>query len=340
MPKMSILTASAREDDAIVGLPGTHIFGPCLHSLKDQTFEEFELVIVDSLLEERDPCFEEEWPFPIRYVEPKKSVWRDMGAWALCNSLNTGLIHAQGELIVRLDDCIRLRDEKHLGRIWDWYKDGRWVLGLFKRIIPPEHYHEKVAVKREDQDKLDKEKQYTEDGYRIKGLDTRWPKVLEAGGLLTDVPDNWMYGHSCVPLDALLQVNGWDENFDASKGLEDVDLGERLVMAGHGDRFIMDEEIYVESFEHKAVSKKVVHYAGLKPKVNGALMRANQHFYRSVANHPLTMGQVEWVRRDCMESNDYKEHPDRYDMGEGFDFWASHQPDYDLKELRERLGST
>jgi hypothetical protein len=103
----------------------------------------------------------------------------------------------------------------------------------------------------------------------------------------------------------------------------------------------MDQEIWVESFEHYPVSEKVITYKGLKPKVNGSLMRYNWHHLRTDVNHPLPEFVIQWLKTDMYNSGDYRNAPKRYDIeGETFKFWFDNQPDFDLREMRERLRGT
>jgi len=57
MYDISLILITARDDRVIIGLPETHILGPCVDSLKEQTFKSFELIVVDSLYELRPGMF-------------------------------------------------------------------------------------------------------------------------------------------------------------------------------------------------------------------------------------------------------------------------------------------
>ena len=62
MVSISIILPTAREDYSIIGSPNLHIFAPTLESLRNQTFKDFELIIIDGLYHFRQKLFQGE-PF-------------------------------------------------------------------------------------------------------------------------------------------------------------------------------------------------------------------------------------------------------------------------------------
>ncbi|GAF85412.1 unnamed protein product, partial [marine sediment metagenome] len=128
---ISVILPTARDDYAIIGMPNTHIFSPLIESLNKQIFRDFELVIVDSLFDSRDTSPFDEAIFPIKHIPPKPSHWIEVGMPHSANNINTGLLHAEGELIVKIDDCQKLAHIDHLSRIWDSYNKGFIPLQTF-----------------------------------------------------------------------------------------------------------------------------------------------------------------------------------------------------------------
>lgn len=77
-------------------------------SLEAQTFTDFELIIVDAY--NTLPSHELHWmEHRTKYLRPKDTPWRRLGAFAPSSARNTGLAAAKGELAFGLDDCTSFR---------------------------------------------------------------------------------------------------------------------------------------------------------------------------------------------------------------------------------------
>jgi len=158
-------------------------------------------------------------------------------------------------------------------------------------------------------------------------------------------PSTWFYGGSSAELDALLKVNGVDEKFDGKKGLEDVDLGVRLEMAGYKGLFILDKDLWHIEHWHKPVSDKVLWYRGPTPACNYGLLQYNKIRNKWRANmEVLTLGDCEWIRDNICPKCDNlwrcvnEEFKGRFFMEcEGFYTWLKLQEAFDLRRLRLEL---
>ena len=104
--KITVFMVTCRDDYPIIGLNDLHIFSPLIESLNEQSFRDFELIIVDSLYKWRDTTPLSEAKFKFRHIPPKPSPWLEMGLMHSCNSINTAILHAKGKLMVKLDDCM------------------------------------------------------------------------------------------------------------------------------------------------------------------------------------------------------------------------------------------
>lgn len=117
MESISVILPTARGDYPIIGLPNVHMFQPTIDSLKIQTFKDFELIVIDALYHLRpklfqgEPFHSDKLPFHIKHVPIEHNArfnhafWMNNKRWNVCGTLNTGIIHAKGELLVRTDDC-------------------------------------------------------------------------------------------------------------------------------------------------------------------------------------------------------------------------------------------
>jgi glycosyltransferase involved in cell wall biosynthesis len=345
--KVSVVLACARDDYPIVGMERTHVFEPTLKSLESQTFDNFEFIVVDALWEWRKDYFRNKrCSFPIKHLKPKSSVWEKIGAWRVCSMLNTGIIHAEGELVVRVDDCSSFGPD-FLKKFWDWYKKGYFAQALvvYHHGTQPMIYNEETrklyaetfsspAVKGETyQEIVEKLNKLYKPGEIIR--DSRW-RFVEGKGCVFGNMHGWFYGYGSVSLEAFLKINGYDENFDQCKSLEETDVGSRLEMAGYPN-LVIDEALTVVEHFHGPVSKKAIWYEGLPAKCNYALYRLNRDKRRFRANSDkLTEGDLKFIWEETCRSPCSHVGGKDYDY-EMFKFWSGSQPIFDLKEEREKV---
>ena len=356
MVSISIILPTARGDYPIVGLPNIHMFQPTIESLKIQSFKDFELIIVDALhhlrpkLFQGEPFHSDRLPFPVKHVPiamtPKFNhrFWMDNRRWAVAGTLNTGIIHANGELLVRIDDCSEF-GSNFLKIFWEGYQSGYWPMAMHIRYLEgkPARLNKEYMDKGyeanksftfdPDRDKLLK-KIYGEDGLI---RDTRYDIVRKEGGRKI-APPEWYYGYSSVSLEAALKVNGYDELFDGDKSLEDADMGSRLQMAGYENKFLLNINHGVVEHEHGPIAENLVD-KDVKPiKCNYAIYLTNRKRKRWRANSSiLSEKDVEFIRNESLRPP-CSPTPNFYDgdcKGKMFDTWTKNQPIFDLKEERK-----
>jgi len=272
MLDISVITPTAREDYSILGQPHLHYLDSTMKSLAKQTFKDFEFVLVDAMHDSRDYDFSG-LQFPIKHVpvHPNHRFWLDRKRWSVCASLNTGIIHSEGELIVRIDDCSEF-DSGYLERCWKKYLEGFYLLGMHIRYhagkparVNKEYLEEGYESKYSETFEPVDRKEFLIQLYGEEGLvrDSRFPRVEAKGGQMMAFR-NEMYGYSSFSLEAALKINGFDENFDGDKSIEDQDFGNRLWMAGYSNKFLLDVNHTVIEHEHKSIPEKVITH-DLKP---------------------------------------------------------------------------
>lgn len=353
--KISVILSTARDNYPMIGLPNTFIFEPTLSSLENQDFRDFELVICDALYNERKDYFENrELSFPIRHIPPKPSVWDKAGAWRVCNMLNTAISYCRGELIVRIDDCSSF-NPGFLKRFWRWYRHGYFAQALvvYHHGTRPLVYNEEArklyhrtstspVVENETYDDIVKKlDSLYKPGEIIK--DSRW-RFFEGEDVVIGDMKTWFYGYGSFSLEAALKVNGFDEKFDGSKSLEEVDLGSRFSMAGF-NKLIMDESLTV--IEHFHNPLKAVWYKGKVPKCNYGLYQYNSITGSFRANESkLSLEDCKWIRHNVCKGCNNLFRCRNEELGgmfynpesELFDVWLNGQSVFNLKEVRdERL---
>lgn len=302
---ISVILCTARNNFPIIGLPKLHIFEPTFKSLKEQTFKDFELILVDALYPQRKGFVEKGWGFPIKYVPPHPNhrFWLDNKRWNIAGMLNSAILHVDGDLIVRIDDCSQFTPD-FLQRFWDGYRRGVWPMAMHIRFLEgkpaylnKEYLEKGYEAKYSETFENNGRTEILKRVYGMDGLvrDSRYPIVKAKGGRMIAHPD-WYYGYSSLNLEAAIKVNGWDERFDSSKSLEDSDMGNRLVMAGYKNMFQLDVNHQVVEHEHLPISEDII-APNSKPIVcNYAVLLSNRMKNRWRANsEKLSEEDVEFI---------------------------------------------
>jgi glycosyltransferase involved in cell wall biosynthesis len=331
---ISIIMATARDNYALIGHPKIHMLKPTIDSLKTQSFKDFEVIIIDSLYNKRpnlfngDPFNSSKLLFRVKHVPVHKNhtFWLDRCRWSVCGQLNTGIIHSQGDLIVRIDDCCEF-DSQFIQKFWDGYQSGYFPGAMHLCSNEPPVVIE--DAKRDDVLKVI----YGQD---CLARDARYEIVKNNGGRIVG-PYNWHCGYSSMSLEAALKINGLDENFDGDKSLEDIDCGSRIEMAGYKDKFIMDVDHQVIEHGHNPVS-------GLKGstsiKCNYALLQLNRLKKRYRVNSDKLIGKdIDFIRETSSKlpcAPEGEKHS--FDLtGDLFETWMFRQPIFNLKDERKKI---
>lgn len=185
--------------------------------------------------------------FDLLHLPPKPSIWRgphkktrrdfaDTGA-----ARNTALIAAKHSYVVFLDDLTAVH---HKWRSFheEAAKEKIILTGQFKfcrnlKVLP----NRRISYRQLGRDER---KDHQKDKSRLK-----------IGG-------GWLFGSNTgFPLDCLLKVGGYDE-FTARRGVEDCNLGVRLVNAGYADKMFYDKKciVYEDQFYHYHMANTQVNH--------------------------------------------------------------------------------
>lgn len=219
MPEISIILPTKRYGGLNITFDG----------LGRQTYRDFEVIIIDDTPEDRSgECqrYADLYNLKVKCLRGKPNYWRSNRL--ICNARNTGLIHAEGELIVFMDDYIWV-PPTFLQRHYETYKNTPFCL-----------IGQSWAC--EYQEQLPSEKpldiRTREDGRTTQRAE--WPDCL--GG--------WFYcQNASAPLEKIIEINGFDEEFDLTLE-EDIDLGQRLTRVGARFLFKGEPDVTAYHVEH------------------------------------------------------------------------------------------
>ncbi len=261
------------------------------------------------------------YPFTI-YHWQVKSPWLKRGLWTYQASLNQGIMLSDAEMICIFGDCCEPIPE-YLERMWVWHKKGYFAMGLVIYKI-----NNKLALKNQvAEGNFIKHNRDWDSDPVIR--DSRWPFVeKESDGIYIPIgfhSAQSFHGYASVPLEAILKINGFDENMDGTRGLHDIDTGIRLMHAGYIEKVVLDKNIWIFENRHEDVPKSVLFNEDTIPvRNNYDLMMLNHHKKRFMANsYILTDAEF-----DCL-CQTQKQNPH-------YQWWIKHQPIFELAELRKQ----
>lgn len=123
-PKVSLLLCTVRPStNAYLEHPDWHPIGKVIEFLNEQTFKDFELVVVDGLWHERrNEVAALKANFPVLHGPPRQScIWVQKKMVAISCYRNTGIVNTSGELIANLDDCCVL-PRNYVETIWEGWR--------------------------------------------------------------------------------------------------------------------------------------------------------------------------------------------------------------------------
>lgn len=253
-------------------LPTNRPLGPlyAINGLSKQTFpnEDFELIIVDDYREDRSEVMVGMSDLlgleNVSVLKSKESYWRSNRL--ISNARNTGLIHAKGELVVFLDDYCWVRP-RWLEEHWKTYAGGSYTMVGAMRTVkyvpdrfdsldelpPPDPDDESYWGERETLRGWDSPEQRK----RAKEVKHFWVMDSRGGKSKRNCGGGWFYScNASVPLTKLVEVNGYDEEFDLTSE-EDIDLGLRLTRVGCKFFYRPDPDCTVVHMDHRGIDREM-----------------------------------------------------------------------------------
>lgn len=233
-PRISVVLNTVRGDEAF---GGRSVLKSIADDLAKQTVKDFEFIAVDGLHHFRHETFHAHaYDFRILHVPPKDCAMVREKRCAISAYKNTGFAHARGELAVTIDDGCRL-DAMFLERCWKAWEERRGCLSALYVGVDANG----IAI--DDAGARDSRSVYLDgDGVCL-------------GPYRGEAKSPPMHGFTAIPIQAIIEVNGYDEMFDGSRGLEDIEMGIRLQKAGY--KIMLDRRHTVELLPQGPWSAKV-----------------------------------------------------------------------------------
>ena len=222
-----------------------------LPALANQTMpkQDWELVLIDDYPDSREKKvgkFADEHGMNVKWMRSKPSHWR-VNAPIGC-ARNTGLIHAEGELIVFFDDYSWVKPE-YLSRHWKIYDKFRNhsligpVVSVKYAKNPPKDIS-KLEWRHDDS-----RKRYIPPGYGH-GAAHREKIYVEKRETAWDCPAGWFFSsNASAPLEKIVELNGFWEMADMTRE-EDILMGLALERIGWKFFFINALETSVFHMDH------------------------------------------------------------------------------------------
>jgi len=311
---VSIIISTARQKNGLVAYPNKHHIEFTLGSLRRQHFKDFEVIISDAIHSVRD--LEEEidfskYPFPVKVAKPT-SVFLDEGLWSSQATRNAGASLASGNYFLFADDCAffpasALRNAMDVVLTKGWMPNFLCHRTNGRRLIDAVS-HEPTKIRTYNEAKSN--------GLHLGGMDSRLGNMQhdEKFGVKICKPANFYWQHhyafNFVTREDFEYVNGYDENFDGEKSMDDVELGSRLQMAGRL-RSCLIENVYVyEEYQNHVDPSVFKNMEGYSIKMNNDLLwlmrikeqwRANSTLYSdeelSAVMEGRYSGDPHWIQR-------------------------------------------
>jgi len=195
----------------------THTLEPTLDSLYTQTFEpdEFEVLLCHKYPDDVKGIEKRYKDFNLRIIKEKPSIWHELGdEYRTVNNIrNGGILEAQGELLLFLDDYTIFNHDL-LEKAWNAYQNGYYITARGMRRIRynPDAKSTETPTRKSIVDK---------------GIYSSYNFNHTKEGDIIPNSATWTYCCS-VSLEETLYINAFDEIWDGNFGGTDQDFGRRL----------------------------------------------------------------------------------------------------------------
>jgi len=341
-PSISVILHTASDDSFLETHGVKSYFYSLLLNLSYQTFTDFELIYVDAFYEENKQKFEQivkHTPFVVKHVPVHKNhrYWHDQNHTFISAAKNTGILYADGELLISFDDA-EFIERDLLQKYWGYYNLNLYLLPFHKRF--------KTIDVSQSTPIFPLVGDFYCNDHRVESCEDK---------TLQHQFGAWAYAGTCFSLEDALSLNGFNERMDGCKSLEDCDFGVRLTLLGK--QFICDKTCYVSIVDHQFYcddmdndmfkqsdrQKGYIEPTNIKrkPLTNfiavenyGVLMLAQELHEIKANSYPITDKHLEIIRRETLKYRKFD--PLDENNQENLQKWLN-TPVFDLKQERDDL---
>ena len=225
--------------------------------LKQQEYQNYELIIVDDVLDERKEKilkYAFELSIKLKIVTKSKNKTFEDTKFGIANALNTGYIHASGDFVLTLMDYAWI-PHGLLQSIYTFYSEinNQNNLLAFREIF----FQTENVIKEKliDNSTLSIfEKNITESPKKmnLKICIHTFPSVNE--NVLYDETKYWELFCACIPRHILIGLNGIDEKLDYGDDYHEKNLSNRARTIG--SKIFIDTKNIVQQIEHRNLLSK------------------------------------------------------------------------------------
>lgn len=333
--KISLMIHTASSDNFLINQGIPSYFKALIENLNRQTFKDFELIYIDTYFESNKSSFSSmPSSFKIKHVpiHHNHRYWFDLGYCYISAAKNTGILYADGELLITCDDAEFFPDNL-LEKYWCYKECGYLMHSLHKRM--------------KSIDLIDGKIKYPING-DIYINDHRFNAAKESKGVKYHKAGSWTFAGTSFRLKDALILNGFNEKMDGCKSLEDCDFGGRLALLGN--QFAMDVDGFLYILDHKSygatttgqdgqvtvaeeiINKKIDNFIAVE---NYGMLRCAEELFDIEANKkPINDKQLAIIKRETIKYRNFD--PLAPENKEKFDIWIK-TPNFSLKQERIEL---
>ena len=341
-PKLSLMIHTASFDTFLQTQGVTSYFTSLCQNICQQTLKEIELVYVDTFYDHNKSNFESVYknlPFVVKHVPIHKNhrYYFDKDYAFISAAKNTGILYADGELLVTCDDAEFFPD--HLFSLYySYFTNGTYMIAMHNRM--------KSIITKDGVPTFPINGDIYVNDHRFKAFTEK--SLIHKNG-------TWTYAGTSFSLEDAIIMNGFNEKMDGCKSLEDCEFGSRLQMLGRS--FVSDKEGIVYIVDHPSYSSYVVRnsdtgedgqipdlsfYLPTKKNINNLIAIENYgvcqcttYFKEITANkNAITEKQLKVIQKETIKYRGFDPLAD--DNKEKMDIWLN-APNFDLASEREEL---
>ena len=340
-PKLSLMIHTASLDTFLESQGIKSYFQAVCRNLCEQKFRSIEFIYVDTFYENNKIKFDsivKKMPFTVKHVPIHKNhrYFYDKGHTYISAAKNTGILYADGELLVTCDDA-EFFPNQLFELYWKHYQNGHYMLGVHNRLKTIATYGglPKFPIQGDV---------YIND-HRIKSMQSE--KNFHSNG-------SWAFAGTSFSLDDAIKLNGFNERMDGCKSLEDCEFGTRLELLNR--KFVCDKKGFFYILDHQSYSVKVPtkefcgdgqvsdseckmplkkHIENLVAIENYGVLSCTKEFKEIVANHSdITEKHWEIIQRETKKYRKFD--PLSEENKDNLEIWKN-VPKFNIKKEREEL---